>query len=420
MSDPVRVLILCTGNSARSQMAEALVNHLLGDRVRAFSAGLEPRGLNPYAVRAMQEIGINIRHQRSKHVDEFRDADFDYVITLCDNAAEHCPAWLGSGQHHHIPFRDPSAVTGSDAEIMATFREVRDAIREQLIPFLEDCLATEPRHQDAVPPPTFLPEGEQPPGFFHVPARHNPRLQTLVERINRDLELRQLWHCANVNAVDRSGISDHGEVHIRIVANAALRLLRLLVEAGVTPSIVQQYGLSVEDAEVIVVLAACLHDIGISVHREDHEQFSVALANAKARQLLAGIYAEPGLTVMVSETLHAIIAHRWDVHCLTVEAGVVKVADALDMTEGRSRIPFEAGAMNIHAISAAAIDEVRINRGEDKPIRVEIRMSNSAGIFQIDELLKRKLHNSGIAQHVEVVARIEGETEKRLLELYAM
>jgi hypothetical protein len=108
--------------------------------------------------------------------------------------------------------------------------------------------------------------------IFEVPTRHNIKLQQLVERINAEAELVQLWKCANVNAVDRSGISDHGEVHIRIVANAALRMLRLLTETGVQPSVVIHHQLTPDDAEIIVVLAACLHDLGIAVHRDDHER----------------------------------------------------------------------------------------------------------------------------------------------------
>lgn len=226
--------------------------------------------------------------------------------------------------------------------------------------------------------------------------------------------------CANINAVDRSGISDHGEVHIQIAANAALRMLRLLADADVEASVVKDHGLTYEDAEVIVVLAACLHDVGMAVHRENHEHYSLALAAPKARELLSGIYEEPELTIMVSEVLHAVIAHRWDVPCNTIEAGIIKVADALDMTQGRSRIPFEAGQTNIHSVSAMAIDSVALEKGETAPIRVVITMSNSAGIFQVDELLKRKLKNSTIAPYVQVVARIEGKTEKRLVEFYSI
>jgi metal-dependent HD superfamily phosphatase/phosphodiesterase len=135
---------------------------------------------------------------------------------------------------------------------------------------------------------------------FNVPARNNHKLARVLERIQSDLELQQLWKCANINAVDRSGISDHGEIHIRIVANAALKIMRLLMDGGVTPSIVQHHAMANEDAEVVVVMAACLHDTGISVHRDDHEKYSLFIANYKARQLLAGFYAEPQLTIMVS------------------------------------------------------------------------------------------------------------------------
>jgi len=229
----------------------------------------------------------------------------------------------------------------------------------------------------------------------------------LVDRINADQELFQLWKCANINAVDRSGISDHGEVHVRIVANAALRIIRLLV-------------LTVEDAEVIVVVAACLHDTGISVHRDNHERYSLLIAFRKARELLEGIYVEPDLTTMVSEVLHAIIAHEADEKCLTVEAGVLKVADSTDMTEGRSRIPFESGKVNIHSVSAQAVDAVNIIKGAKKPVCIEIKLANSAGIFQVDELLRNKLENSSLAPFVEVTAKIEGETERRLFESFTI
>lgn len=255
---------------------------------------------------------------------------------------------------------------------------------------------------------------------FRVPVRQNQVLRQIVERINRDQELLQLWRCININSVDRLNFTDHGQVHIKIVANMALKLVRMLADAGVEMSVVTDYGLTQEDAEVIVVLAACLHDLGISVHRDNHEAYSISLANPKAKELLDGVYSVPQSTIMTSEVLHAISAHHWDQSCLTIEAGAVKVADALDMTRGRSRIPFEAGVTNIHSVSAAAIDKVKLLPGQEKPVRVEITMSNSAGIFQVDELLKRKLSNSSIAPYVEVIAHIEGEAEKRLIEFYAL
>ncbi len=253
---------------------------------------------------------------------------------------------------------------------------------------------------------------------FHVPTMKNTKLIELLRRVNRDEELLQLWKCANVNAVDRSGISDHGEVHIQIVANAALKLFRLMVKGGVEPSVVKDHGLKTENAEVVVVLGACLHDIGISVHRDDHERYSLMIAYPKIRELLAGIYSEPDLTIMTSEILHAIVAHNARETCLTMEAGVLKVADTLDMTGGRSRIPFEAGKVNIHSVSARAVKSVEIEKGESRPVRLIIKMASSAGIFQVDELLRTKLKNSTIEDHIEIIAKIESGTDCRLIEVY--
>ena len=255
---------------------------------------------------------------------------------------------------------------------------------------------------------------------FKIPFRSNKKLKALANRINADRELFQIWKCANVNAVDRSGISDHGEIHIRIIANAALRILRLLIEGGVEPSVVRDHKLTTEDAELIVVLAACLHDTGISVHRDHHEKYSLFIAFRKARELLEEIYEEPDLTTMVSETLHAVVAHDANEKCLTIEAGVLKVADATDMTEGRTRIPFEAGKVNIHSVSAQAVEAVNITKGREKPVRIEIILANSAGIFQVDELLRNKLKYSSLTPFVEVTVTIEGETERRLFDSYEL
>ena len=122
--------------------------------------------------------------------------------------------------------------------------------------------------------------------------------------------------------------------------------------------------------------------------------------------------------MVVAETMHAIIGHRSDGAPFTVEAGIVRVADALDMARGRSRIPFEAGRHNIHSLSAYAIEEVKISPGRDRAVRVEVLMSNSAGIFQVDELLAEKLRGSGLEEHIEVIARIEAEHEQRLLPVF--
>lgn len=255
---------------------------------------------------------------------------------------------------------------------------------------------------------------------IHLPARHNPVLQQVIERVNDDEELYALWSAMNVNAVERLGMSDHGPVHFQIVSNIALKLLRQLIESGIGPSIVRDHKMTNHDAEVVVVLGALLHDLGISIHRVDHEQYSLFVAQPKIDDLLDGLYSIHARTIVRSETLHAIIAHRSDGKPMTVEAGVVRVADALDMTKGRSRIPFEAGQVNIHSLSAAAIEKVEITKGQEKPIRIIVTMSNSAGIFQLDDLLKEKLHGSGLEKFVEVEATIEGETEKKLVAVFRL
>ena len=254
----------------------------------------------------------------------------------------------------------------------------------------------------------------------NLPVRGNRKLRKLLERVNDDKQLKAWWHVANVNAVIRLQINDHSWVHVQIVANIALRLLRLLVKHGVEPSAQRDYRLSADDSEIIVVLAALMHDVGMSIHRRDHEDWSLFLAEPKMRELLEGIYDEPELTVVVSEALQAITSHRADGEPLSLEAGVLRVADALDLAKGRSRIPFERGSVSIHSLSAAAIDEVRISDGETRPVTVEIVMNNSSGIYQVDGLLKAKLRGSGLEQYVDVVARIDTEAEKRLVPTYRL
>jgi metal-dependent HD superfamily phosphatase/phosphodiesterase len=255
---------------------------------------------------------------------------------------------------------------------------------------------------------------------IRVPERGNKKLRQVIERVNRDDQLKGWWHVANVNAAVRLQINDHSWVHIQIVTNIALKMLRQLEKHGVQPAMVTDYGMTREDAEVVVALTALTHCVGMAVHREGHEDYSLFLAEPKLRELLAGIYEEPDLTVVVSEVLQGITSHRADGEPLTLEAGILRVADALDMEQGRSRIPFERGHVSIHSLSAAAIEDVAIGDGEEKPIRIEITMNNSSGIYQVDGLLKAKLRGSGLEPYVEVLAHIDTEAEKRLVPLYRL
>jgi arsenate reductase len=139
-----RVLFLCTGNSCRSQMAEGLVNHHLSDEWQAYSAGTDPAGyVHPLAVRAMEELGIDISDQRSEVVARYHDADLDLVITVCDDAAETCPVWLGQGARVHLGFEDPAKATGGEEVRLAVFRRVRDEIWQQVLCITRDQMSRE-------------------------------------------------------------------------------------------------------------------------------------------------------------------------------------------------------------------------------------------------------------------------------------
>jgi metal-dependent HD superfamily phosphatase/phosphodiesterase len=248
-----------------------------------------------------------------------------------------------------------------------------------------------------------------------APTRGNRKLEGLLEALNADPEVRAWWHMTQVQS-ERLGMSDHSWVHMRIVLNIALRLLRLLVKGGLEPAMVTDHAMKARDAEVVVAAGSLLLDEGMRIHGGGHEGYTRYLDGRQLSEGLEPVYPDPAeRAVVIAESLHAIIGHRRRGEPYTVEAGVVRVADALDMAHGRTRIPVDAGQMGIHSISAAAIDRVEISAGEERPVRIEIAMNNSAGIFQVDDLLATKLTGTPLEGQVEVVAEVEGETEKRLL-----
>jgi len=249
---------------------------------------------------------------------------------------------------------------------------------------------------------------------IRVPADRNILITKVLEIINEDVEVKTLWRVNNINAIDRLGMTDHGAVHFQIVANIALRLARILDKNQVAMSITRDYDLPMDYAELVILLASLFHDLGMSISRDGHEEYSLFLANSILHRILDFLPVDER-TVVISETLHAIISHRSGGSPLTIEAGIVRVADALDMSEGRSRIPYQAGKMDIHSISAASIDKVDILEGSSKPIQINIWMNNNAGIFQVDELLRRKLVGSGIEKYVTVSAFLVTGDEKRLI-----
>ena len=253
---------------------------------------------------------------------------------------------------------------------------------------------------------------------FNIPFRNNTKLKHVIDKVKEDTKVQSFWKCANIMAIDRMGYTDHGPTHVKIVANMALKLLRILVDRQVKPSIVRNYGMKNEDAEVVVVLGAIFHDLGMVVVRHDHEKYSVLIALEFIERCLTPIYTVEERAVISSEVLHAIVAHEQPNKPLTVEAGIVGIADALDMEAGRARIPFESGKIDIHAVSALSIEKVEIIEGAEKPITIKITMSNSAGVFQIDELLKPRIEKSGLQEYFHVIAEITGEKERKIIEKF--
>ena len=204
------------------------------------------------------------------------------------------------------------------------------------------------------------------------------------------------------------------------MSNIALKILRNLLEADVKPNIVTDHKMTNEDAEVVVFLGAVLHDLGMIAHRENHHMFSVPLAFQLLPGLLEDIYDEKERAIITSETLHTIYAHESEIPQLTLEAGVVRVADALDMKEGRARIPFTAGKKDIHALSAMSIRDVKIRKSKQKPVIVEISMYNESGIFQVDQLLRKKIAGTKLEGYIEVVAQVENQQRKTVLSRYTL
>ncbi len=246
-----------------------------------------------------------------------------------------------------------------------------------------------------------------------VDTNGNKLLEKVVALINENREIKTLWRIINVNATDRLGYSDHGPTHFQIVANYSLRILRLLDKKGVEMSVVKNFGLTKEHAEVIVFLASVLHDLGMSIHRVSHETFSLFLVNPLLKELLSFMEIEER-TVMVSETLHAIISHSHGSagKTSTIEGGIVRVADALDMTKGRSRVL--KILVDIENISNQAIESVYVNEGTEKFIDIKITMTNPAGLFQIDDFVEEKLDPSGLKKYIDVKAYIIENGEEKL------
>jgi uncharacterized protein len=254
--------------------------------------------------------------------------------------------------------------------------------------------------------------------IIKAPVQVGKVTTTILELINKHEEVWTLWELTNVMAQDRLRMTDHGAKHFQIVLNNGLTMLDILHNKGIETEMEKRHKLGFDYAQAVVVLASLFHDLGMSIHRENHEEYSLFLANDLLRDLLSFLPVRERV-ILKSDVLHAIISHRSEGKPLTIEAGVVKVADALDMTEGRSRF---TGAtkeeLSIHSVSAQAIDVIEIVEGEEKPIRINVVMNHTAGIFQTDELFKRKVDRSGIEKLLDVEIYIDKGQGRQLFKKF--
>jgi hypothetical protein len=230
------------------------------------------------------------------------------------------------------------------------------------------------------------------------------KLNEVLEALREDPEVTTYLEAQNVNAVTRKGYNDHGPKHIEIVRDRALRLYELLKMGDVEFNGASEQGLSEADEPVIVALAATLHDVGHVVHRDDHAYYSIPLAASILDRFLTQFYDTQSAVRVKAEVLHAILCHHTPEDPLTREAGVIRVADALDMERGRSRIPYEKGGRGINTLSSQAIRNVTLHEGDGAPVLVEIEMVNAAGVYQVDNLLKAKLQGSMLEDDIRIVA----------------
>jgi uncharacterized protein len=246
---------------------------------------------------------------------------------------------------------------------------------------------------------------------FHL---DNPKVEQMFRLMENDLEIQNTLRMSNVMAVERLKYNDHGPVHAKIVAGSALEIFSLLTQE-VIPSTVQNKVCKLEDAPIVVLCGSYLHDLGNSIHRVDHSYHSCILANPILDRLLKTVYpSDPELAIRLkSEILHSIFAHDENVECLSVEAGAAKIADGTDMARGRTRIPYRTGKVDIHSLSALSITNVEIERGKNKPVQLLVSMNNPAGVFQIEEVLDKKIKTSGIEHLVEIVAIEKGVQIRR-------
>jgi metal-dependent HD superfamily phosphatase/phosphodiesterase len=232
-----------------------------------------------------------------------------------------------------------------------------------------------------------------------------PKAQRLWAALLDDPETQADWDMANYMSVNKLGYNDHGRTHGLITSTNAVRIFDLLVNSGIQPDVVLSGAGDLDDACLVVTVATLLHDIGNQVHRKYHELLGVGLARDLLDRLMPDIYPEIEQRIELRAfMLNAILTHDFDPPPLTFEGGLVGVADGTDVTKGRGRKAFDLGKVDIHSVSALAIDEVRIGPGKDMPVEITVIMNNSAGIFQIEDTLTKKVVRGPLSKWITVTA----------------
>ncbi|WP_027481321.1 phosphohydrolase [Deinococcus pimensis] len=244
-----------------------------------------------------------------------------------------------------------------------------------------------------------------------------PKALAAYDTLSRDPEALACWDMANYITMRKLGYNDHGRVHAWVTGAASMAILDLLVQGGVKPDLVESGLGDLDDAYLAVIVGTMLHDIGNQIHRVAHEAHGVTLALPIVDRVLTPIYPDAFKRTKVRAfVLHCIDCHDLNPTPLTIEGGVTAVADGIDITKGRGRKAFALGSVDIHSISALAVDNVTISRGADRPVRIDVTMNNSGGIFQVEEILAPKVIRSPLARHVTLRARMRPGGEERILD----
>ena len=237
----------------------------------------------------------------------------------------------------------------------------------------------------------------------------NSKALEMYQCLKNSPKVQSFLRTANRMAVSRLGYTDHGPVHAEVATWNAIKIFNILDDTF-RPNVVAEGIGDTDDARLIVLASTYLHDIGMTVHREEHYQASLQLAVPILEPQLEAMYTDLSLaTDIMSFIMHGIYSHDDDTQCLTLEAGITKLGDGSDLTKGRTIVPYHKGKVDIHSVSALAINNVILEKGKKKPLRITVAMDNPAGVFQVQAVLEKKIRTSGLRDHIAIYVLVNGE-----------